>query len=188
MIHVSCNAWERVVWVSRPLFILLENKMNKLGIEEKLKDIAGRVAETNGLELVHVDTVGTIKKLTVRIFIDKPGGVTLEDCARVSRETGEILDNEDFIPAAYLLEVSSPGLERELYSLGDFKKFAGSRAKVRTHSPIEGQRNFRGRIVRVEGEEIVFQDLTSGEVKFPYSGVAKANLEIDLDEELKRSR
>jgi ribosome maturation factor RimP len=148
---------------------------------------AAVLAEKNGLELVHVDVVGTMKKPTVRVFVDKPGGVTVEDCSAVSRQLSNILDEEDFISSAYVLEVSSPGLERELYSLKDFARFAGHLAKVRTHQPIDGQRNFRGRIKTTEGEEIVFQDKTNGEVRFPYDLVAKANLEIDLDEELNRN-
>jgi ribosome maturation factor RimP len=85
-----------------------------------------------------------------------------------------------------MLEVSSPGLERELYSLKDFEKFAGNMAKVKTTQPVNGQKNFSGRIVEVKGEEIVFEDKTNGTVQFPYNTVAKANLEVDFEEELKR--
>lgn len=164
--------------------------MNKLAITEQVRNIAAAAAEKNSLELVHVDVIGTPKKPTVRVFIDKPetaGGVSVEDCTRMSRALEAILDAEDFISSAYVLEVSSPGLERELYSLRDFEKFSGQLAKVRTHEPINGQRNFRGRIQTVDGEEIVFADKTSGQVRFPYRFVAKANLEIDLEEEFKRS-
>ena len=156
-------------------------------IEEKVRETAARVAEENNLELVHAETVGTIANLTVRVFIDKPGGVTHEDCSTVSRKLGDIFDAEDFIPSAYLLEVSSPGLERRLYSLKDFEKFAGSLAKVKTKTAVNGQKNFRGRIVGVEGGEVVFDDKTNGAVRFPYESVTKANLEIDLEEELKRN-
>ncbi len=76
--------------------------------------------------------VGTQRKPSVRIFIDKPEGVTLDDCSNMSRRVEAVLDAEDFIPTAYNLEVSSPGLERELYSLKDFEKFAGNLAKVKT--------------------------------------------------------
>lgn len=174
---------------SRPLFILAKKteQMNKLAIAEQVEKIAAAVAEKNNLELVHVDVIGTTKSPTVRIFVDKQGGVTVEDCSMVSRQLGVILDEEDFISSAYVLEVSSPGLERQLYSLKDFEKFAGNLAKVRTHEPINGQRNFRGRIKVVEGSEIVFQDKTNGEVRFPYDLVAKANLEIDLEEEFNRN-
>lgn len=161
--------------------------MNKLAIAERVQQIAAQAAASNNLELVHVDVVGTAKSPTVRVFIDKPGGVSVENCTAVSRQMEAVLDAEDFIPSAYVLEVSSPGLERELYSLKDFEKFSGNLAKVRTHQPISGQRNFRGRIKVVSDEEILFDDKTNGEVRIPFGLVAKANLEIDLEEELKRN-
>ena len=157
-------------------------------IDERIREIAARAALENDLELVHTQIVGTSKSLTVRVFIDKPGGVTLDDCSTLSRKLDAILDAEDFIPGNYLLEVSSPGLERELYSLNDFAKFSGSLAKVKTNTPIDGQKNFRGRIGSIENDEIIFEDKTRGTVRFPYSAVAKANLEIDLDEELRRNK
>lgn len=159
----------------------------KLSVDERIRGIAARAATESGLELVHARIAGTSKNLSIGIFIDKPGGVTHEDCAKVSRSVDTILDAEDFIPSAYVLEVSSPGLERELYSRKDFEKFVGSLAKVKISVPVNGQRSFRGRISRVEGDEIAFDDKTSGTVHFPYSAVVKANLEIDLDDELKRN-
>lgn len=155
-------------------------------IDERVKKIAAQAAAENDLELVHTQIVGASKNLTVRIFIDKAGGVTHDDCSTVSRHLDRILDQEDFIPGNYTLEVSSPGLERELYSLEDFEKFTGNLAKVKTNQPIDGQRNFRGRIGSVAGEEIIFEDKTRGTVRFSFSQIAKANLEIDLEEELKR--
>jgi len=159
----------------------------KPSLNERIREIAVRVAEENGLEFVHAQIAGTSKNLTISIFIDKPGGVTHEDCANVSRVLDDILEVEDFIPSAYLLEVSSPGIERGLYSRKDFEKFVGSLAKVKTGIAINGQRNFRGRINAVEEDEIVFDDKTSGTIRFSYSAVVKANLEVDLNEELKRS-
>jgi ribosome maturation factor RimP len=161
--------------------------MGKISSSERIQGIAARAASENKVELVHVDVLGAERSPTVRVFIDKEGGVTHEDCATVSRQIGAILDAEDFISSAYILEVSSPGLERELYSLQDFEKFAGKLAKVKTYKPIDGQRNFRGRIKTVEADNIVFDDKTSGEVRFPFDAVAKANLEIDIEEEFKRS-
>ena len=161
--------------------------MNKELIAEKIKEIAETAASDESVELVQVEIVGTPRKPTVRIFIDKPEGVTIEDCSNVSRRVSAVLDVDDFIPSAYMLEVSSPGLERELYSLKDFEKFAGNLAKVKTTHPINGQKNFRGRITEVKGEEIVFEDKTSGTVRFPYNTVSRANLEIDFEEEFKRS-
>lgn len=162
--------------------------MDKLALAEKITEIAQKVVDKHNLELVRADVLGSAKSPTVRVFIDKPLGVSHEDCAAISRDISKILDERDFIPSAYMLEVSSPGLERELYSLKDFEKFAGNLAKVRTKMPINGQRNFRGRIKAVEGEEIIFSDKTNGEVKFPYQAVAKANLEIDIEEEFRRAK
>jgi ribosome maturation factor RimP len=160
--------------------------MSSHSIDERIREIAANSAKKNNLELVHVQTKGSKSNLTIRIFIDKENGVTHEDCVLMSRETESILDSEDFIPSAYILEVSSPGLERELYNLRDFEKFIGKLAKVRTHAPIDGQRNFRGRITQVKGEEIYFEDAARGALRFLYDNVAKANLEIDIEAELKR--
>ncbi len=162
--------------------------MNKVLITERVEKVAANVAEDMGLELVHVEIAGAGRKPAIRIFIDKPGGVTLEDCSTASRQVGKVLDEEDFIPSAYMLEVSSPGLERGLYSLKDFEKFAGQMAKVKTAEAINGQKNFRGTIVAVEGENVIFEDKINGSVSIPYQTVKKANLEIDFEEELKKKR
>jgi ribosome maturation factor RimP len=154
-------------------------------IEERIREIAGRVATEHGLELVHAD-VGVIgRNAAVRIFIDKPGGVTHADCSTVSHHIGTLLDVEDYISSAYTLEVSSPGLERGLYKRADYERFAGRMAKMKAREPVNGQRNFKGRIVGVESESVVFDDKTSGEVKVPIKVIVKANLEIDVEEEFR---
>jgi ribosome maturation factor RimP len=145
--------------------------------------IAGKVATGAGVELVQVETAGTKRDMVVRVFIDKEGGVTLADCTTVSRGIEDVLDAEDIIPSRYVLEVSSPGIERGLYSLADFVRFTGQLAKVKTAIEIEGQKNFVGRIVSVDGERITLEDRTRGEVAFDYADVAKANLKIDLSKE-----
>ena len=154
-------------------------------IEGRVRDIAERAATERGLELVHVEFAGGARAPIVRVFIDKPGGVTHEDCSEVSRHLGTVLDVEDFIPDTYTLEVSSPGLERGLYSLADFERFAGKPAKAKTRGAVAGQRNFRGRIEGVEGDEVLFEDRTSGRVRIPFAEIAKANLEIDVEEEFR---
>lgn len=187
MIFVSCEAWDVFGGFRAHFLFWAKYVPMKHSIEERVREAAARVAEENEWELVRAEVAGSGKKLTVRIFIDKEGGVMHEDCTMMSRSLEKIFDTEDFIPAAYLLEVSSPGLERELYSLQDFKRFAGRLAKVKLNAPVDGQKNFRGRIVSIEDEEIIFDDKAKGTVRFPYSTVAKANLEIDLEEELKRN-
>ena len=161
--------------------------MNKVLIKERIEQIAADATKEAGLELVHVEIIGSGRTQTVRVFIDKPNGVTLEDCSLISRRVEGKLDEEDFIPSAYLLEVSSPGLERGLYNLKDFQKFIGSNAKVKIGEAINGQKNFRGKILAVENQNITFEDVTSGTVTIPHNTVKKANLEIDFEEELKKS-
>lgn len=162
--------------------------MGKQSVEQRIREIAKQVAEEYQLEIVHTEMVGAVKNRTIKIFIDKPEGVTHEDCANISNKVGDILEEEDFIPTAYILEVSSPGLERGLYSLQDFEKFTGKLARFKTYSAINGQKNYSGTIAGVENEEIVFDDKTNGRLKIPYSAIAKANLEIDLEEEFKRAK
>ena len=162
--------------------------MGQGSIEERVQQIAERVAFDHGLELVHAEVAGPENKPIVRIFIDKPGGVTHEDCSEVSLHVGTVLDVEDFIHSAYTLEVSSPGLERGLYKRQDYERFSGREARMKTRSAINGQRNFRGRIVGLEGDEVVFEDKTSGRVRVPFGSIVKANLEIDVEEEFRRAK
>lgn len=159
--------------------------MNPRSIAERMREIAERVAIDHGLELVHCEVAGPDNKPIVRIFIDKPAGVTHQDCSEVSHYLSTILDVEDFIHSAYTLEVSSPGLDRGLYKRDDFERFAGSLARIKTTSAIGGQRNFRGRLVGVEGDDVLFEDRTNGRVRVPLAAIAKANLEIDFEAELR---
>ena len=161
--------------------------MGNDSIEARVQEIAERVAIDHGLELVHAEVAGPDNKPIVRVFIDKPQGVTHDDCSDVSTHMGTILDVEDFIHATYTLEVSSPGIERGLYKRADYERFAGSNAKLKTRQPIDGQRNFRGRLVGLEGDEIIFDDRTNGRVQIPLDLVTKANLEVDVEEELRRT-
>src|SRR5688572_15537808 len=148
--------------------------MGNDSIAARLQEIAERVAIDHGLELVDVEVAGPDNKPIVRVFIDKPQGVTHDDCSEVSTHLGTILDVEDFIHASYTLEVSSPGLERGLYKRADYERFAGRDAKLKTRQPIGGQRNFRGRLLGVEGEEVIFDDRTSGQVRIPLDLIVKA--------------
>jgi ribosome maturation factor RimP len=157
-------------------------------IEERVRAIAERVAIDHGMELVHAEVAGPDNKPIVRIFIDKPDGVTHKDCSEVSLYVGTILDVEDFIHASYTLEVSSPGLERGLYKRADYEQFAGKAARLRTRRPINGQRNFRGKLLGVEGEEALFEDRTSGTVRIPLDSIARANLELDVEQEFRRAQ
>ena len=141
--------------------------MDSSSVVERVCQVAEQAAIDHGVELVHAEVAGPEGHPVVRVFIDKPGGVTHEDCSEVSTQIGTVLDVEDFIHAAYTLEVSSPGLERGLYKLADFERFAGAAAKLRTRVAINNQRNFRGRIIGTENDQVIFEDLTSGRVTNP---------------------
>jgi len=114
---------------------------------ETVREVVERVARSSGLELVDVELHGGGKARMLRIYIDKPGGVTHEDCSNLSREVGTIFDVEDAVPGgSYLLEVSSPGLDRKLSKPEDYARFTGSLVKLMTRDPVNGNRHFEGRL------------------------------------------
>jgi ribosome maturation factor RimP len=149
---------------------------------ERVQAIAERVAASQGLELVEVEMRGGGKARTLRIFIDKPSGVTHEDCANLSREVSTILDVEDVVPGgSYLLEVSSPGLDRKLFRPADFERFQGSRVKLTTRMPVNGNRHFEGRLEHFESGRLTL-DLSEArrKLELELANVEKANLVPEL--------
>jgi len=152
----------------------------------RVREIAERVAASSGLEVVNVELRGGGKARMLRIVIDKPTGVTHEDCASLSREVSTILDVEDAMPGgSYLLEVSSPGLDRELLRPADYERFVGSRVKLTTREPLNGNRNFEGRLESFRDGRLML-DLSAarkkhrveagGTLAIELANVAKANL------------
>ena len=122
---------------------------------DAIRSIVERVASSSGLEVVEVDLRGGGKARMLRITIDKPGGVTHEDCANLSREVGTILDVEDAVPGgSYTLEVSSPGLDRPLHRPADYQRFIGSLVRLTTREPVDGSRHFEGRLESANGNRI----------------------------------
>src|SRR5450755_5055550 len=117
---------------------------------ERVRKVAERVAASRELEVVEVELRGGGKARMLRIVIDKLAGVTHEDCVTVSREVSTILDVEDTISGAYTLEVSSPGLDRKLIRAADYERFTGSRIKLTTQQPVNGNRHFEGRLESFE--------------------------------------
>jgi len=148
-----------------------------MGVDlDHVRAIAERVAASLGLEVVELDLRGGGKARMLRIFIDKPvgvaqekdkpEGVTHEDCANLSREVSTILDVEDAVPGgSYTLEVSSPGLDRKLFRPADFERFQGSRVKLTTRDPVNGNRHFEGRLEHFEGGRLTL-DLAEARRKF----------------------
>jgi len=149
---------------------------------ERVREIAERVAASSGLEVVEVELRGGGTSRRLRIVIDKPaaGGVTHEDCANVSRDVGTILDVEDVMPGgSYVLEVSSPGLDRKLVRPADFERFTGSRVKLTTRHPVNGSRFFEGRLESFQQGRLTL-DLSTVRKKFRPGDSTPQRLEIEL--------
>jgi ribosome maturation factor RimP len=149
---------------------------------DRIREITERVATDFGLEVVEVELKGGGKARTLKIYLDKPGGVTLDDCANVSREVGTILDVEDVVPGGqYTLEVSSPGLDRKLLKPSDYERFTGSLVKLQTREAVNGSRNFQGRLQglrdgRVTLELAAKKKVAATQLEVELSNVEKANL------------
>lgn len=148
---------------------------NKITIPERVREIAGSLCDSLEMELVHVEFLSESGRMVLRVYIDKPGGVTLDDCAGVSRELGDILDVELEDNIRYNLEVSSPGINRPLTREKDFERFKGKRAKIKVKAPVDGQKNFTGLLLGIS-DGVIKLETDKGEVDIPFQGVAKARL------------
>lgn len=124
-----------------------------------------------GYELVGVE----YQQGLLRVYIDSENGITADDCGKVSHQVSGILEVEDPIREQYVLEVSSPGLDRPLYTAEDFVRFAGSKAKIRTRMPIEGRRNYKGMLNGVDNDHVLI-DVEDEEFRLPLNEIEKANL------------
>lgn len=157
----------------------------KNDINEKIRDITLPIADSMKLELVEIEYKRTGKNAVLRLFIDKEGGVTLDDCAGLSHELSLLLDVDDVIPCEYTLEVSSPGLDRPLKTAADYARFAGRLVKIRTYEPFsdnDGNRRktFLGTLGGLENG-IVALTLKEGQTaSIPLEKIAKANLEFEF--------
>jgi ribosome maturation factor RimP len=156
-------------------------------IVEQVRAAAARVAESCGLEIFDVQFRREAAGMVLRIQIDRPGpaataedSVSIEDCSHVSRDLSALLDVEDFIPVAYTLEVSSPGLDRPLRGRADFERFAGRRAKVVMREPVDGQTFFKGRLAGVDGDAALMDGDDGRRHRVPLGIVSRANLEVEF--------
>ena len=149
-------------------------------IVDRVRAIADPIISDEGMELVDVEYQRESKGWVLRLYLDKDGGVTLDDCTRISQEVGRSLDVEDFIQIPYTLEVSSPGLTRPLKTEKDFMKYRNSLIKVKTLDPIQNRRQFKGRLLGVSANQIEME-AEGGIFQIPLSNVVKANLEVEPD-------
>ena len=146
-----------------------------LSITQQVTDLVEPPLESMGFELVDVEYLSRHGKWVLRLYIDKEGGVTLDDCAKVSRELGDLIDVKDIIIHEYVLEVSSPGLDRPLKKEKDLERAIGKKIKVKTIAPVKGRRNYTGYLRNFQ-EGILYMELENGPVHLPWRDVDKANL------------
>lgn len=152
---------------------------------EKIARLMQPLLNEKGLELVDLEYKREGRDWFLRLFLDKPGGITLDDCADASHEISALLEVEDPIETAYRLEVSSPGLDRPLKRVVDYERFVGQTVKIKTYEKLDPdgrgheRKTFEGRLEGLEGDEVrVLQlDKKGGEVRLPLSAIAKANLD-----------
>lgn len=146
-------------------------------IDPQLYDKLAVLVSSMGYELYGCEITSEGGRPVFRVYIDSPNGVSIDACAQVSRQIGAMLDVEDPIQNRYALEVSSPGVNRSLFSLSHFEKHLGSIAKLRLYTPINERRHYTGRIRRVEGNNIALLVLDSEqEIILPFSAIEKANI------------
>jgi ribosome maturation factor RimP len=149
-------------------------------IIEKVQEITERVAGDAGLEVVDVQMLGGGGSRLLRIFIDKPEGVTHADCEHISQHVGTILDVEDVIPGGkYTLEVSSPGLERKIARPREFERFVGQKVKVVLRQPVENQRTWVGALRNFAEGIITLEPSPGKSIQFPLELVERANLKFE---------
>ena len=151
-----------------------------LTLQERITAIAERAAAREGLEVWNVDVLGAGRSRLIRIYIDKPDGVTLGDCELISQQVGTVLDVEDIVPDnRYHLEVSSPGIERRLYRPEHFARFAGQKARIALREPIENQRRWEGVLAGVEEGTILLETANGVSLRFRMDQIEKANLKFE---------
>jgi len=148
--------------------------------ESQVLEIAERIASSAGLELVEAEWKGGSKQGALRIYIDKPEGVTHGDCATVSRQLSTILDVEDFFPEQYSLEVSSPGLDRKLFKAADYERFAGRKAKLRLRDSIEGAKHLTGRIEGLKDGKVAIETGDGSSAIFALEDIEQARLVVEV--------
>ena len=156
-------------------------------VVEEVRKAAARVAATYSLEIFDVQFRREAPGMVLRVQIDRPGpaataaeSVSVDDCARVSRDLSALLDVEDIVPMAYTLEVSSPGLDRPLRRTDDYRRFAGRRAKLVMREAVDGQTHFKGRLGGLEEDAVLIDTDDGRRHRVPVAVITRANLEVEF--------
>ena len=149
-------------------------------IVSKVSELTRQIAQSEGLELVEAEWKGALRGGVLRVYIDKPTGITHADCECVSHQLSAALDVEDLVPTNYTLEVSSPGLDRKLSRPADFRRFEGRKAKVRMRTTLEGSRTVTGRIEGSSPQGVSLRAANGEELEIPYAEIELARLVVEF--------
>ena len=147
-------------------------------VVERVREFAESLLPSLGLELYDIQFRREGHGWVLRLIIDSPDGVSLDQCSKVSRETGDFLDVEDLIEHAYNLEVSSPGVERQLRTADECRRFVGDRVRVKLAEELEGQRVYVGRMTDIEDTTLVVETEEGKTYRFPWEKIKKARLSL----------
>ena len=152
---------------------------SKVEVREEVRQLARPLCEEEGLELVDVELAFQGRRMTIRVLLDKPGGITVGDCAKISRRLADCLDMNQTVPGTYLLEVSSPGLSRPLPTLESVQRFVGQKAAITLHDARDGRRNFEGTLLAPAAGRAGLRDEEAQEHWFEWAEVRSARLIVD---------
>ena len=153
--------------------------------EERTEELVLPIVEENKFELVDVEYVKEAGEYYLRVYIDKPGGINIDDCETVSRRLSDLLDEKDFIKDAYILEVSSPGLDRPLKKDKDFERSIGKDVELRTYKPIEKKKELTGSLKAFDADTVTVT-CDKKDITFNRKEIALIRLSIDLSEYFKK--
>ncbi len=148
-------------------------------LKEKVRQLACPVVAAEGMELIHVECLKMQSRWIIGLYLDKEGGVTLDDCAVVSNQLGDIFDINDLVDTQYTLEVSSPGFDRPISRDQDFLKYRGSLVNIRTSAKIDGVKNFQGHLddfIEEDGRIVIVVEVSGKKYRIPKAEIIKANL------------
>ena len=148
--------------------------------EQQLLDALAPRAEQEGVEIVTVEVAGAKKAPTIRVYIDTPDGVSFDELSSAQAWINDLMDEIDPFPGAYMLEVSSPGIDRPLRTLEHFARFAGEQAVVKTVSPVDGRSSFTGTLVRTDGDDVLL-DVDGATVRVAHANIKRAHVKGTID-------
>ena len=147
---------------------------------KEIEDLLSSVAQGEGMEIVDVQYVKENGNRILRVFIDKEMGISMDDCEHMSHIISAFLDDKDILKDSYVLEISSPGLNRALKKEESFNRFTGEKVRIQTFNPVNNQKNFLGELLGFNDGKVKINDVTKGIVEIEFSDIKKANLEADI--------